>query len=183
MLKLKDDFNKDIKQPLESLFKICLPKDDKTLREGMDRLNITQAAEALRDKALNFVGNAPESAEFLEKLVTGISDQISSIADNSAIVKLPEMINGGKPNYLWCYVGVESSDELPKANIVTGPWLISGLSITVGKLIIDGGYPETVKVTIDMESMRTQSTQSSFSIFKDAKMAQMREPDVGYYPR
>ena len=103
---------------------------------------------------------------------TGFQQIFNFVEENSKIGK--QILNNTffleKPLMLDHPIDVYyGSTDSKTASVVLGPFLIKGLSIQLGKLIMSGGYPEIINVKIELEAARTTSMTHFSDIFTKYK--------------
>ena len=75
-------------------------------------------------------------------------------------LKVPPQLEDGCSCYL--FAGLLTQGNRTKASVKMGPYIIKSITLTLGKLLMEGRMPETVKVGIDLESYNTAAVSSDF---------------------
>lgn len=139
--------------PIKNLVEMALPS-----REDQP-LSSTAAVSGL----IGFINGLGDGAGPLSDMVTAFSNTIQEITDETFVMNIPKQLTT-TANEVYVYYGSESS--MQETPIRLGPYIISRISITLGKLIMKGGYPEVVEIGIGLESLRRATADVFGSIFQ-----------------
>ncbi len=138
-LYLKESYNTDIANPLNSLMDWCLPSRDKSSNE---------AVSVIKDKSngigKNLTGVLGELWTALQKIV---DEAVETIGEIYTLVPPPAFTGNNK---LQLKIGKFTYEDV----------FVKDISIQIPQLFLYGGLPDHVKVSFNVETLRVATKQS-----------------------
>lgn len=183
LLRLRTDVITDFVRPMTSLIKMALPSRGLSLNDTIDS---SMSEEKLEQE------EGQSTKEYMMGLLTGIlgslADVMRTVADKVTDGKVSELLNDTYfltlptmlDNPIYVYVGNPKSDSIA---IKLGPYVVKGITYTLGKIVMSNNVPDHIAVSIDLESLRT-ATANSFSkifIIGNREDSETEEKDQIYY--
>lgn len=136
-LRVVEDFNQDITEPLKLLFSFLLPSRTQSIDELITK------ATGKNLSGVPLIGSA------------------SKVAKDIYFLNVPEPMNYASDKVLKLEFGGSAKGPTLKFHDV----IVTGVSLKWGKLILEDGYPERVNITLNVESTRNATTNLLETIF------------------
>lgn len=166
ILKLSSSVEEDFVKPIQNLVSIIFPTEsDKSILTLLDEAASGTAKQGYEEGTLAFLtrmmgGLLAQGGQSLIKLSDSfLGGRMSEVLGKVYFLNVPEQLSASDGAYI--YMGSPSSP----ASIKLGPYIFKGVSISLGKLVMEGGLPEIINVGLDLESYKTVTTAENLSNF------------------
>lgn len=157
MLKVTKDPVVDIIKPIQDLSNMAFPTKGKSINGAIDTMAEKKDEEGMLNKFIGVIGTTiKEVKDFAQQYV-----DVNSIFDNTFFLNIaPQLETDG----VYLYLGNKGAPG-NNPSVKMGPYIIKSVQISLGKLIISGGYPEKVQVDIGLEAFKTTVSNEFGKIF------------------
>lgn len=166
VLKLVSSVEEDFVKPLQNLASIVFPTEsEKSILGLVDDAASGTTKQGYEEGTLSFLtrmvgGLLASGGQSLIKLTDSfLGGRVSDVLSKVYFLNVPEQLSA--PDGAYIYMGSPSSP----ASIKLGPYIFKGVSISLGKLVMEGGLPEIINVGLDLESYKTVTTAEGISNF------------------
>lgn len=145
-LKLKESWEKDIRDPIANLCYMALPTKAMSLGEVQGLSQVIDASSQVFKTLLDFLPN------------TNIDTSNSSLSEQIYLLSIPPSIQLGANQNLKLYIG----DHM---KIKVEPVVITSMRFSWDRLYIGEGYPERVNIQLGLETQRVVTSNLLSSMF------------------